>query len=85
MSTTSNKNGNLLSRNDIIELQRHCYARLVDETVLQGGVEKTLKVGSQISEGSYFDIHKFAELLQEAVIDKLHMQNWLPRKPDGHE
>jgi hypothetical protein len=74
----------ILTKNDIIELQRHCYRQVETLEVAQGGETKTLLVGYQISPGSTFDISKFAQLLEEAVVDKLHMQGWLPRKPDGY-
>lgn len=61
----------LLTKNDIIEIQRHCYGQIEEIPVVQLGVEVTLKVGSMISEGSYFDIHKFAGLVEQAVIQKI--------------
>lgn len=61
----------ILSKNDIIELQRYCYGNIEEVKVMQLGVEVTLKVGSMISEGRYFDIHKFAEAVEDAVIKKL--------------
>lgn len=68
------KPSSTLTRNDIIELQRHCYKPLQDVTVLQGGVEQTLKVGSMISSSSYFDILEFAQAVEQAVIHKLQQQ-----------
>lgn len=61
----------LLTKTDIIELQRNCYGQIEEIKVKQFDVEVTLKVGSMISEGSYFDIHKFAEAVEDAVIKKL--------------
>lgn len=65
----------ILTKNDIIELQRHCYGQIEEIPVVQLGVEVTLKVGSMISEGSYFDIHKFAELVEEKILQKIQERN----------
>lgn len=64
-------NQEILTKNDIIDVQRNCYGQLEDLSLLSGGVEVTWKVGSMICENSYFDIHKFARLLEERLIDKI--------------
>lgn len=61
----------LLTKNDIIELQRHCYGQIEEIKVKQFDTEVTLKVGSMIGSGSYFDIHKFAEDIEKFLVDKI--------------
>lgn len=71
----------ILTKNDIIEIQRHCYAPLEDITVLQDGVEVTLKVGSMISDASYFDIHKFASDIEAFILARLEKSECNPESP----
>lgn len=69
--SSCNEPQSLLSKNDIIDLQRSCYGNIEEVKVNQLGVEVTLKVGSMVPPDRYFDIHKFARNVEESVITKL--------------